>query len=224
MRASLLFFAVVHALALVTMLVLLRPGMDAAAFSVLERARYVAAHAQAWRLGWLPWQLSALSDVWVSVAFWRLARRRGAAAARRIAGFGLALFVVSALPEQWAEAQLVTSFIDAASGDLSAWQRKWALYAALTGVWANLGYTVMTYCWMRCARISLGRPVLAPWLERALLGTFVVSGALTGMATLIAGDATTGAWFMAASAANGLAFPSLIVWSLLLVKQISAGR
>jgi hypothetical protein len=84
MRASLLFFAAVHAVALLTMLLLLRPGMDAATFSALERARYVAENAQAWRLGWLPWQLSALSDLWVSAAFWRAALRwLGARAVRR---------------------------------------------------------------------------------------------------------------------------------------------
>lgn len=223
-RLSLQFFAVVHALALVTMLVLLRPGMDVAAFSVAERARYVVEHASAWRWGWLPWQLSALSDLWVSIAFWRWAARRGDASARRLTACALGLFLVSALPEQWAEGQLVTSFIAAARGDLSSWQRQWALCAALTGVWANLGYTVMTYCWMKCAARLRGRSVLAPWLERALLSAFVVAGAFTGMATLIAGDATMGAWFAAASAVNGLAFPSLIVWSLLLAKQLPSVR
>jgi hypothetical protein len=224
MRASLWFFAAIHALALVTMLVLLRPGMDVAAFSLAERAGYVATHAFAWRLGWLPWQLSALSDLWVSFEFLRWADQRGEPQARRLARWALGLFVFSAVPEQWAEAHLITSFVDAAGGDLGAWQRSWALYASLTGVWANLGYTVMTYCWLKCARILLGRAVVAPWLERALLGAFVVSGVLTGVATIVASEATMGAWFTAASAFNGVAFPALVVWSLLLVKQLSSRR
>lgn len=221
MRASLWFFAAVHALALVTMLLLLRPGMDIAAFSVAERARYVSEHALAWRLGWLPWQLSALSDAWVSWAFWRWAAQQGNGAARRFAGAALVLFVVSALPEQWAEGHLVTSFIDAARGDPHEWQRRWALYAALTGVWANLGYTVMTWCWLKCARLLLGRPVLPAALERSLIGAFVVSGALTAMATLVADEASRGAWFTASSAVNGVDFPALVVWSLLLVRKLS---
>lgn len=208
------------------MLLLLRPGMDVAAFSVLERARYVAENAQAWRLGWLPWQLSALSDLWVSVAFWRWARRSELADAQRFAGWALALFVVSAVPEQWAEASLVTSFVDsaasAAHGGPASWQRDWAVYAAATGVWANFGYTAMTYCWMRCARCSLGRPVWPAWLERPLLAAFVVSGALTCMATLIASDAAMGVWFSAASAVNGIAFPSLIAWSLVLFRRLGS--
>jgi hypothetical protein len=221
MRASLWFFASIHALALVTMLVLLRPGMDVAAFSVSERAQYVADHARAWRLGWLPWQLSALSDLWVSFAFWRLAVRRRAAEARRVAAWALVLFAASAAPEQWAEAHLVTSFVAEARRNPSDWQQSWTLYAALTGVWANLGYTVMTYCWMKCASLLLGRSVLLPRLELGLLGAFVVSGLLTGMATMLASDATVGAWFTAASAVNGIAFPALIVWSLLLVRRLS---
>lgn len=224
MRAALLFFAFIHAVALATMLLLLRPGMDVAAFSLAERARYVATHGSAWRWGWLPWQLSALSDLWVSMAFWRWAARRADGGARRLAAWALALFVVSAVPEQWAELQLVTSFIDEARGELSAWQRSWALYAAMTGVWANFGYTIMTYCWMHCARRLLGRPVLAPWLEWALVGAFVAAGALTGVATWVDDQLTMGAWFTAAGAVNGLAFPALIVWSLLLLKQLASAR
>lgn len=228
MRASLFFFAAVHAVALLTMLLLLRPGMDVAAFSALERARYVAENAHAWRLGWLPWQLSALSDLWVSVAFWRWARARELADARRFAGWALALFVVSAVPEQWAEASLVTSFVDsaanAAHGGLAAWQRDWAIYAAATGAWANFGYTVMTYYWMRCASCLLGRAVWPAWLERVLLTGFAVAGALTCMATLVASDTAMGAWFSAAGAVNGVAFPALIVWSLVLFRGLGPTR
>jgi hypothetical protein len=82
----------------------------------------------------------------------------------------------------------------------------------------------MTYCWMRCASCLLGRAVWPAWLERALLAGFVVSGALTCMATLIASDTALGAWFSAAGAANGVAFTALIVWSLVLFRRLGPTR
>jgi hypothetical protein len=252
MRAPIVFFALAHAFALATMALLLRPGMDAAAFSVAERAAYVASHPLAWRLGWLPWQLSALSDLWLSIAIWR----SSTPSAQRPARAALALFVVSAVPEQWAEAMLAWDLPSRVAAGPEAWQRDWALYAAVTGVWANWGYTAMTYCWMRCAARMVARPVwpkrwenallgtfvvsggLYCWMrcaarmvarpvwpkrwENALLGTFVVSGGLTGVATLLASPSAVGAWFSAAGVANGVAFPALVAWSLTLYRRLGA--
>jgi hypothetical protein len=218
MRAAIVFFALAHAFALATMALLLRPGMDAAAFSVAERAAYVATHPLAWRLGWLPWQLSALSDLSLCIAIWR----SSASSARRPASAALALFVASAVPEQWAEAMLVWDLPSRVAAGPEAWQRDWALYAAVTGVWANWGYTAMTYCWMRCAARMAAGPVWPKRWENALLGAFILSGGLTGVATLLASPSAVGAWFSAASIANGVAFPALVAWSLTLYRRLGA--
>jgi hypothetical protein len=216
-RRALAFFALSHVLALAGMLGLLLPGVDPGRFSVAERAGYVASHAWVWRLGWLPWQLSALSNLWVCVALWRWSAQAGVARAQRAAGWALAWFVIAAIPEQWTELLLVTSFVDAAKNHSPAWARDWALYAGLTGCWANLGYTLMVGGWMSCARRLCPRAVAPRWLELSLLGGFVLSASLTWCS--LSAEAAPG-WFRAASAANGLAFPALIGWSLALWRRI----
>jgi hypothetical protein len=220
LRVALLAFAWSHALGLAAMALVLRPGMDPLAFSAAERAGYVASHATAWWLGWLPWRVAALCNLWLGVEFLRWAKRAENAAARRSALLALLWLVIAAVPEQWAEWQLVTTFIAGAKGDVGAWNRDWALYAGITGVWANWGYTFTTGYWMRSAVALQQRSVMAPWLERALLGAFVLSGVLTLGATLT-GAGTAGIWFAVSSVVNGVAFPALIVWSLLLWRQLA---
>jgi hypothetical protein len=220
LRPALLAFALSHTLGLLTMALVLRPGMDLLAFSAIERAAYVASHASAWWLGWLPWRLAALGNFWLGITFWRWAKLRDNGAAQRSASLALVWLVIAAVPEQWAEWQLVTTFVAKARADVTAWSRDWALYAGITGVWASLGYTVSVGYWMRGVVALQRRSVMAPRLERALLAAFVLSGVLTLAAALSTG-ATAGVLFAASSAVNGVAFPALIVWSLVLWRQLA---
>jgi hypothetical protein len=112
----------------------------------------------------------------------------------------------------------VTSYIDSAQTASLRWARDWALYAALTGVWANFGYTAMVGGWMSGVRQLLPRALFPRWLEASLLGVFFVSGGLTLIAVFA--DTTQATWFRASSAVNGVAFPALIVWSLALFCRI----
>jgi hypothetical protein len=219
-RRALLAFASTHALGLATMALILRPGMDPLAFSAADRAAYVAAHAGAWWLGWLPWRLAAVANLWLGLEFWRWAERAESAPARRSAGLALFWLLLAALPEQWAEWRLVTTFVATARGEIAPWARDWSLYAGITGVWANLGYTIMTGYWMRTVVALRRHSVVNRWLERALLAAFSLSGVLT-LAALLADDAAAGVWFVASSMVNGLAFPALVAWSLLLYWQLA---
>jgi hypothetical protein len=219
-RGALLAFALTHGLGLATMALVLRPGMDPLAFSAAERAAYVAAHAHAWWLGWLPWRLAALGNLWLGVELWRWAQRAENAAARRSALLALCWVVIAAVPEQWAEWHLVTTFVTSAGGDIKKWSRDWSLYAGLTGVWANWGYTIATGYWMRCVSQMRQRSAMPVWLERAMLAAFTLAGALT-LGAALAGETSAGIWFAASGAVNGFAFPALIVWSLLLFRQLA---
>lgn len=219
-RPALLAFALTHALGLATMALVLRPGMDPLAFSLAQRASYVAAHAGAWWLGWLPWRLAAAGNLWLGLEFLRWAKQEKNAAAQRCAKLALVWLLVAAVPEQWAEWQLVTTFVTAARGDLVAWSRAWSWYAGITGVWANFGYTITTGYWMRSVVALRKRSVMPGGLERALLAAFVLSGLLT-LGAALAGEATAGFWFACSSAVNGVAFPALVVWSLLLWRQLA---
>src|SRR5579871_289679 len=61
----------VHLLAMLSMLLLL-PGLPGGTATDLgERAAYVAAYPWLWRLGWIPWQLTAAVDVLTGIALCR---------------------------------------------------------------------------------------------------------------------------------------------------------
>ena len=103
--AAMVFSWVIHGVALLAMITVLDPGVNMQA-TVAERARYVAAHPERWRLGWLTWQLTAVSDALVSATLVAAAWR---SSARRWAIFGLISTVLAILPDQIGEYLMVTS-------------------------------------------------------------------------------------------------------------------
>ncbi len=215
---ALVLFIVTHGVALLTMALVLGRGMDPGAASVADRMAWISTHETEWRLGWLPWQLSAASDVAVCIAL--LGWARGDAVATRLAMAALAFDLVGAVPEQWAEWRLVTVFVETSRGDPDEWRSAWAVYAGLTGVWANFAYTAMTACWMVIAARRLGRVVTHVGFEAAVVVLFVVSGALTWLAVLGETDAEVARWFFASTLANGIGFPALIAWTCVLAFRI----
>jgi len=68
---ALLFTIAMHAFAMGTMAVCLLPGMPGGPVAGAERAAYVAAHPWTWRVGWLGWQLTAISDLLLGIALVR---------------------------------------------------------------------------------------------------------------------------------------------------------
>ena len=71
------------------MLLWVMPGFDLGGSAAEHRAAYIASSSWAWRLGWVPWQLCALSDLWVSVAVVCWVATRPARDGLRWAWFGL---------------------------------------------------------------------------------------------------------------------------------------
>src|SRR5688572_10886762 len=90
-------FLITHALGLLTMLLLILPGISPHV-PLEERAAYVREHATAWRLGWLVWQASALSDVWLTFELFRRARAIEARDAQRWMVAAAVLLVVALVP------------------------------------------------------------------------------------------------------------------------------
>jgi hypothetical protein len=69
---ALVFTFFIHAAAMVSMALLLMKGLPGGSgASGAARTAYVAGHPWLWRLGWLPWGLTALSDLILSVALVR---------------------------------------------------------------------------------------------------------------------------------------------------------
>src|SRR4051812_11673033 len=72
LEQALLLSLVLHLLAMLGMALLLLPGMPGGNYAdVAGRMVYVADHPWLWRLGWLPWQLTALSDLLLALALLR---------------------------------------------------------------------------------------------------------------------------------------------------------
>ena len=202
LMATVAFSIGMHAIALLAMATALGPGLDVSV-AVSHRAEYVYQHPLLWRLGWLTWQLTALSDLLLSAVA------------------GLLATVLAIVPEQWAEFQLVTAFVNQA-GALSAASMEPAVYLAaearwllLTGTCGNTGYTLMGGCWMMAAAQSAAGP-------RRHVG-FVVLGCLLWLLFLTASvanwQATTHAnlqsgypGFSLVYSLNAIGFPLLLLW------------
>lgn len=217
--AALAGFLVTHALGLLTMLLLILPGISPHV-PLEERAAYVREHATAWRLGWLVWQASALSDVWLTLELFRRARAIEARDARRWLVAAMVLLVVALLPDQYAEARLVGDFTGTTS--LEAWHEALRLYMRLTGTWACLAYTGMTVCWLQAARGLPGSRRIAAWAQASMALAFVGAAIANYFAWHVSGE--NPAAFDTATAFNGLAFLALLANVALAVERVTTPR
>src|SRR3954454_23205387 len=68
LESALLFNLLIHAVAMLSMALLLIPGMPGGMSDAPARVAYVGAHPWLWRLGWLPWQMTAAADLWLGIA------------------------------------------------------------------------------------------------------------------------------------------------------------
>src|SRR5947207_12779259 len=69
---TLLASIIIHALAILAMLLCLLPGLPGGPTEdISARAAHVAVHPWLWRLGWIPWHLSALIDLVTAIALMR---------------------------------------------------------------------------------------------------------------------------------------------------------
>ena len=220
LMGSVMFFVVTHALALVTMLLFLQPGVDSS-LPLLVRAEFVRDHSVTWVIGWLPWQLSALSDLLVSITLLRYVRALPERPGQGAAAGALLFNLLAVFPEQYAELELVTTLVtqvhtlegpalEAYMGEASR------LFMILTGTVANTFYTCMLLGWMLTlggVRRALGLSSRIPLAERVLLALFLLAGLLTYLA-FDGAPAAAARYFTLSTAVNGLAFPGLILFSL----------
>jgi len=115
-----------------------------------DRAAYVAAHPWLWRLGWLPWQATALSDILLALALLRTAW-----IARLPALLVLLLTLGAVLIEQPAELAWTTQGVYLAqaavqSGQLTEYLRFEARVYLQVAAWAALMYVITALGWSWC--------------------------------------------------------------------------
>src|SRR5271170_3867785 len=72
LESALIFTFFAHALGMASMALLLLRGIPGGSNTELAaRATYIVEHPWLWRIGWLPWQLTAVSDLLLSLGLLR---------------------------------------------------------------------------------------------------------------------------------------------------------
>ncbi len=210
LERSLLFCFVIHGVAMLAMAALLLPGVPGGPNGGAARMAYVAAHPWLWRLGWLPWQLTALADLLVALA---LVRTRWIPRVPAI--LTLIVTLAAIIPDQTGQALWITQGVTLArTGDAHA-------YLALEGrlfVWiatgGGVGYTLAAIGWSWCLAAA------GTW-TRWLTGFSAVLWllfALLGIGPLLpAGVRPPAAWV---AAGNALAFVLLLLWLAAVTERV----
>lgn len=191
-----------HGVAMLSIALLLMPGLPGGGNGPEERMAYVAAHAWAWRLGWIPWQLTALSDLLIAIAL-----IRSKWAPRLAVWLGLIFTVAAILPEQTGEFLFIVRLPALArSGALTDYLALESHLYHLTSAWGALFYAVAATFWSwSFAAGGIWRKWMTPL--SALLWPFFayISGGL-----LLPEPLRPSAAFVAAG--NAVGFTLLMVW------------
>jgi hypothetical protein len=169
---------VIHAVAMLTMLALLIPALPGGTLPTdAARVEYVAAHPWRVRLGWVPWQLTALADLVLAVA---IVRARWIPKAPAVAGLVFTLAAI--VPDQLAQVLFQTQGIDLARAAVRegrpelylAFERVWF---PRTASWAACLYTAAAIAWsVAFARAGTWSRWLT-WVSAAAWTTFAVVSA-----------------------------------------------
>jgi hypothetical protein len=138
-----MFTIVCHGLAMVSMVLFLLPGIPGGSSDLSHRVSYIAHHPIQWRMGWLPWQLTAASDLLLSIAFVRTTW-----ISRKAAWTSLVFTAIAVFIEQPAEWRWTTSGIDLAfAGEPERYRVFESEVFRQTSFWAALFYTLAAIMW-----------------------------------------------------------------------------
>jgi len=146
---------VVHGLAMLSMALLLArilPGGGEP--DPVVRVAEIAAHPWRFRVGWFPWQLCALVDLWLALA---LVRTRWIPKLPAVAVLVLTLAAI--VPDQYAQALWITRGVDLAraatnAADLSRYLTFEAEVFKLTAAWGAFLYTLAALGWTACFALA----------------------------------------------------------------------
>lgn len=185
---ALLFSWLVHGLGLLTMAVMLQPGL--ADFVPLKaRAEYIQNYPLIWTLGWLPWNLAALANLCISIQLIRWVRSREGAVGLGAAVLSLVFTVLAVIPDQGGEFLMVTRHVQWAkaathSGSelaLTGFRQSERQLLGYLGLWANNAYVLMGLFWTLAvvAVSSWERAKTLLWLTGASTLFFILMSVLT---------------------------------------------
>ncbi len=217
-RALIANFAI-HGIAMLSMAGLLLPYLPGG--STHDDVARVARLANApwpFRLGWLPWQLCAVCDLWLAVAMVgaRWLPRKGTL-------FVLATTLVAVVPDQIAQARWITEGVVRASAVTDAaslqsylvWERAtFDLTAGVAATFYTLGALGWTYCF---ARAGAWRPLLT-WLSVPL---WIAMG-IAVLSPLLPASARPDPKLIAL--ANAVGFTLMQLWLALVTEEVLRRR
>lgn len=205
----------VHALALLATVLFLLPGMPGGSSTDdAQRIAYLAGHPWLWRLGWLPWQATALVDVLTGVALWRTSW------VPRLPALAVLVFTLLAVvPDQVGQAQWVTHGLDLAiqadrSGELLPYlvfERQ--AYRAVV-CWGGTLYLCMALGWSWCFAAA------RTW-NRSLTMLSLIAWSILALGS--AGLLLPEEWQpdpLVLGASNGVGLTLLLVWLALVAEQV----
>jgi hypothetical protein len=137
---------VAHGLALLSMVALLLPTLPGGtAHSDAERVMTIAEHPWRFRLGWFPWQVCAVADLWMAITMVRVP------AFPRVARWLVLVFTIAAvIPDQWGQAMWITRGVELARSAPGAYLDFERETFPITAAWGALFYTCAGLAWTWC--------------------------------------------------------------------------
>jgi len=215
LEQALLFTLICHAVAMLSMAALLLPMMPGGTTSDdAARVALLASHTIRFRLGWLPWHVTALSDLLLAIA---MVRTRWLP--RGPVWLVLGLTVVAVALDQggqglWLTRGLVLVEQGARTGDLGPYLRYEAWVMPITSAWAALAYTLTAIAWTWCFYAAKTWSRALSVLSVPLWGVFLV----ISVAPLLPPSIRPPAELVAAG--NAIGFVLLEVWLVLVSERV----
>jgi hypothetical protein len=144
LERAILFAFCVHGIAMLAMLGFLLAGLPGGPHAGAARMAYVASYPWLWRLGWFSWQLTALSDLLISLALLRIRWRLAALVA-------VLLTVAAIVPDQMGQVLWMTRGVTLAQqGSLALYAPFEATVFSWIGIYGGAGYTLAAVAWTWC--------------------------------------------------------------------------
>jgi len=210
LEGSLLFTLIAHAIAMASMLLLL-PGMPGGpAVELADRASFVAHHPWIWRIGWLPWQITALSDLILAVALLRTEWMP-----KLPALLTLLVTLAAMIPDQ--TGQVLWTWIGPSIARTPAYGEFESRTFRLIAGWATIGYIAGALGWTWCFAVA---GVWSRNLTRLSWIVWPIFAATTVPLMLRIPSGQSPALALIVSLGNAIAFVLLIVWLAAVTEKV----
>jgi hypothetical protein len=211
LERALLFTFVVHGLGMLSMALVLLPGMPGGGTDDgLARMRYVAENPWLWRLGWFPWQLTALSDVLLGAG---LVRARFVPKTPAVVTMVVTLAAV--IPDQAGQVAWMTRGIALArAGNFAQYLAYEARIFPWTAYWGGTLYTVGALGWTWCLVAGKAWSRSLTVLSSILWPLFFYVNATPFLPVLLTASPRL------VAAGNAIGFVLLELWFALVTEQV----